>query len=81
MQGDTFKAKDLYDKLINIFSNTEKHAPSQSKIIRRNRTPFMNKELRKAIMQKCGNLKYSTRENILPSKNKNKCNNLVKKYY
>lgn len=29
-------------------------------------------------MQKCGNRKYPTRENILADKNKNKCNNLVK---
>ena len=84
IKGDIYKAKDPYNKLTNVLSNTlEKYAPLKSKTVRGNQTPFMNKELSKAIMKKSRlrymYLKYPSRENFLTYKNvKNKSNNLLK---
>ena len=84
IKGDIYKAKDPYNKLTNILSNTlEKHTPLKSKTVRGNQAPFMNKELSKAIMKKSRlrnrHLKYPSRENFLAYKSiKNKCNNLLK---
>ena len=74
IKGDTYKAKDPYNKLTNILSNTlEKHAPLKSKTVKGNQAPFMNKELSKAIMKKSRlrntHLKHPSRENFLAYKN------------
>ena len=53
IKGDLYKTKDPYNKLTKILYNTiEKHAPLKSKTVRGNQARFMNKELRKAIMEK-----------------------------
>ena len=44
IKGDIYRAKDPYNKLTNILSNTlEKHAPLKSQTVRGNQAPFMNK--------------------------------------
>ena len=74
IKGDLYKAKDPYDKLTNILYNTlEKHVPSKFKTVRGNQAPFMNKELRKAIIEKSRlrnrHLEYPSKENFLAYKN------------
>ena len=74
IKGDLYKAKDPYDKLTNILYNTlEKHVPSKFKTARGNQAPFINKELRKAIMEKSRlrnrHLEYPSKEKFLAYKN------------
>ena len=80
-----------YDKFLDIFLRVlDKHAPLKQKVVRGNQSPFMTKELSKAIMQrsklknkfnKCPNDENLT----LYKKQRNYCVNLLskekKKYY
>ena len=69
--GSSHKEKrHQYDVFTNTFRIVlDKHAPIKQKIVRGNETPFMTKELSKAIMNRA-KLKYRytkwpTRENFL----------------
>ena len=53
LKGQIFKSEDPYSKLTEIFQEIlQKHAPLKSKQVRGNYAPFMNKELRKVIVNK-----------------------------
>ena len=61
----------------------DKNAPLETKRIRGNQSPFMTKELRKAVMNKSKTrnkcIKWLSRENVLVMKRaKNCCNNLTR---
>ena len=74
-----------YEKLSEIFVHIlNHHAPLKEKQIKGNHTPFMDKELSKAIMEKSKTrnkyLKWPSRENYVSyKKSKNKCNSFTKK--
>ena len=61
----------------------DRHTPIKSKKIKRNHTPFMSKQLSKAIINrsKLRNryIKWPSRENLTFRKQKNFCNNLSRK--
>ena len=61
----------------------DKHAPLKTKRVRGNQSPFMTKELSKAVMNKSTPqnkyIKLPSRENLLATKRtKNYCNNLTR---
>ena len=90
LQGDLYrncevKLKLRYEKLSEIFIDfLNHHAPLKEKQIMGNHSPFMTKELGKAIMEKPKTrnkyLKKPSRENYVSyKKSKNKCVSLTKK--
>ena len=73
IQGDIYKTDDSYSKLTEILSEVlEKHALLNTKTIRGNQAPFINKNLSKVIMTKSRirnkYLKWPSRENFLAFK-------------
>ena len=86
VHGQLYKSCDEpYKKLSEIFNDIlNYHAPLKEKQLRGNHTPFMTKELNKAIMEKSKArnkyLKWPSRENYLShKKTKSKCNTLTRK--
>ena len=86
IRGNIYKnCQNKYSKLTNIFQEVlNHHAPLKQKKIRGNHTPFMTKELSKAIMNKSKAknkyIKWPSRENFMNLKRvKNKCNSINKK--
>ena len=69
---------EIFSKVLNY------HAPLKQKSVRGNHTPFMNRELSKAIMTKSkvknSYVKWPSRENFVAHKKaKNSCNSLTRK--
>jgi len=85
IKGTFYDAYDSYKSLSDIFQQVlNRHAPLKEKMVRGNNSPFMTKELRKAIMNRSRLKKkyqnWPSRENfVIWKKQKNKCNKLLRK--
>ena len=84
MKGDTYKNKrDMFSNYTETFRRVlDKHAPLKTKRLRGNQSPFMTKELSKAVMNKSTPqnkyIKWPSRENLLAMKRTKNCNNLTR---
>ena len=85
LKGDMYKNnRDMFSTFTETFRRVlDKHAPLKTKRVRGNQSPFMTKELSKAVMNKSKTrnkyLKWPSRENFLAMKrSKNYCNNLAR---
>ena len=85
LKGDMYKNnRDMFSTFTETFRRVlDKHAPLKTKRVRGNQSPFMTKELSKAVMNKSKTrnkyIKWPSRENFLAMKRtKNYCNNLAR---
>ena len=85
LKGDMYKNnRDMFSTFTETFRRVlDKHAPLKTKRVRGNQSPFMTKELSKAVMNKSKTrnkyIKWPSRENVLAMKRAiNYCNNLTR---
>ena len=85
LKGDMYKNnRDMFSTFTETFRRVlDKHAPLKTKRVRGNQSPFMTKELSKAVMNKSKTrnkyIKWLSTENFFAMKRaKNYCNNLTR---
>ena len=76
LKGDMYKNnRDMFSTFTETFRRVlDKHAPLKTKRVRENQSPFMTKELRKAVMNKSKTrnkyIKWPSKESFLVEKSK-----------
>ena len=76
LKGDMYKNnRDMFSTFTETFRRVlDKHAPLKTKRVRENQSPFMTKELRKAVMNKSKTrnkyIKWPSKESFLAEKSK-----------
>ena len=76
LKGDMYKNnRDMFSAFTETFRRVlDKHAPLKTKRVRENQSPFMTKELRKAVMNKSKTrnkyIKWPSKESFLAEKSK-----------